>query len=98
MRVIQQTFELRALYFVHRINYSCDVKLFSSDLDSLQLLYFAVDGGLEMCGFPVYLTCWLRHVGLGSDFGEMEEAVALPPCHWQLFRVHIGCMASGLKT
>lgn len=35
---------------------------YSSDLDFLQLLYFAVDGGLEMWGFPVCLSCRLHHV------------------------------------
>lgn len=53
---------------------------YCSDLGSVQLLYFAVGGGLERCGFPVYLTCWLRHVGQGADFCEVEEARAFPPC------------------
>lgn len=37
-----------------------------------------------MSGFPAYVTCWLHHVGLGSDLGETEEARALPLCLGQL--------------
>ena len=37
-----------------------------------------------MSGFPAYVTCWLHHVGLGSDLGETEEARALPLCFRQL--------------